>query len=84
MSVLSKIRLMVIHLCTAYFKRRITSSAKDSHTVLHTLWFLVSVHGQNWIFYSKKCHLVQSKYFLSKKGLVTPWLVKYQLTVVYM
>jgi hypothetical protein len=27
MSVLSKIRLMVIHLCTAYLKRRITSSA---------------------------------------------------------
>jgi hypothetical protein len=27
MAVLTKIRLMVIHLCTAYFKIRITSSA---------------------------------------------------------
>jgi hypothetical protein len=45
MSVLSKIRLMVIHLCTAYFKRQITSSAKDSHTVLHTLWIRVDELG---------------------------------------
>jgi hypothetical protein len=38
MAVLTKICLMVIHFFTAYFKRRITSSASDSHTVLHTLW----------------------------------------------
>jgi hypothetical protein len=37
-AVLTKICLMVIHFFTAYFKRRITSSASDSHTVLHTLW----------------------------------------------
>jgi hypothetical protein len=37
MAVLTKICLMVIYLYTANFKRRITSSASDSHTVLHTL-----------------------------------------------
>jgi hypothetical protein len=38
-AVLTKICVMVIHFFTAYFKRRITSSPSDSHTVLHTLWF---------------------------------------------
>jgi hypothetical protein len=37
MAVLTKICLMVIHFYAAYFKKRITSSASDSHTVLHTL-----------------------------------------------
>jgi hypothetical protein len=38
MAVSTRIGQMVIHLYTAYFKRRITSSDSDSHTVLHTLW----------------------------------------------
>jgi hypothetical protein len=44
MAVLTKICLMVIYLYTAYFKRRITSSASDSHTVLHTLWKYTDIH----------------------------------------
>jgi hypothetical protein len=47
MSVLSKIHLMVIHLCTAYFKIRITCSVKDSHTVLHTLCVAWPAEGKN-------------------------------------
>jgi hypothetical protein len=37
MSILSKIRLMVIHLCTAYFLKD-ESQAVLKTTVLHTLW----------------------------------------------
>jgi adenylate cyclase 8 len=65
MAVLTKICPMVIHFFTAYFKRRITSSASDSYTVLHTLcsnpltsnpqalWNVFSIGllymGVNWI-----------------------------------
>jgi hypothetical protein len=45
MAALTKICLTVIHFYTAYLKRRITSSASDSHTVLHTLWHIGPVFG---------------------------------------
>jgi hypothetical protein len=47
MAALRKICLMVIHLFTAYFKRRITSSPSDSHTVLHTLWGCVNLRSRS-------------------------------------
>jgi hypothetical protein len=46
MAVLTKICLMVIHFFTAYFKRRITSSASDSQTVLHTYCAQHDVYNQ--------------------------------------
>jgi hypothetical protein len=59
LAVLTKICLMVIHFYTAYFKRRITSSAsEDSHTVLYSLWVI-----QN----NKNGHLKATKFLQNKR-----------------